>query len=102
MSEVVNASANIIEQPIVHSSRGLLPPILLQYCHTALRWRWLMTAIIANTLVIGFVYAVTAGGAAVRGVKASIQRIREVNGHVFGVALTKVGGNAKVYGYGRR
>ena len=55
MNEVVTASANMIEQPAAQNSSGLLPPILLQYWHTALRWRWLMTGIIAGTLVIGVV-----------------------------------------------
>ena len=55
MNELINASANMIEQPTAQSSGGLLPPILLQYWHTALRWRWLMTGIIAGTLVIGVV-----------------------------------------------
>ena len=30
-----------------------LPPILLQYWHTVLRWRWLMAGIVAACLVIG-------------------------------------------------
>jgi len=55
MNEIVNASANIIEQQVAQNSQGLLPPILLQYWHTAQRWRWLMTGIIAGTLVIGVV-----------------------------------------------
>ena len=32
-----------------------LPPILLQYWHTVLRWRWLMAAIIASCVVAGVV-----------------------------------------------
>jgi uncharacterized protein involved in exopolysaccharide biosynthesis len=55
MNEVVNASASLIEQPVAQNSQGLLPPILLQYWHTALRWRWLMAGIVAGTLVIGVV-----------------------------------------------
>ena len=55
MNEVVNASANMIEQPAAQNSKGLLPPILLQYWHTAQRWRWLMTGIIAGTIAIGVV-----------------------------------------------
>lgn len=43
--------------------------------------------------VEGAVYAAQAGGTAVQGVSASIQRIRSVNGHIFGVALTKAGGD---------
>ena len=55
MNEVVNASANLIEQPTAQNSRGLFPPILLQYWHTAQRWRWLMAGIVVGTLVIGVV-----------------------------------------------
>ncbi len=32
-----------------------LPPILLQYWHTVLRWRWLMAAIVASCVVAGIV-----------------------------------------------
>ena len=32
-----------------------LPPILKQYFHAALRWRWLIIGIIAAALVVGLV-----------------------------------------------
>ncbi|MCZ8085656.1 MAG: polysaccharide biosynthesis tyrosine autokinase [Rhodobacteraceae bacterium] len=50
--------------------------------------------------VEGVVYVVQTGGAAVRGIRACLNRLKQVNGHVFGVVLTKVGGGAKGYGYG--
>lgn len=33
----------------------LIPPILLQYWHTALRWRWVLSGIVAASVVIGLV-----------------------------------------------
>lgn len=50
--------------------------------------------------VEGVVYVVQTGGAAVRGIRACLNRLRQVNGHVFGIILTKVGGGTKGYGYG--
>jgi hypothetical protein len=47
---------------------------------------------IARTL-----YVAQAEGTALHGVRASIQRIHSVNGHIFGVALTKVGGDTNGY-----
>ncbi len=59
--------------------------------------------------VSGVVYVVQSAGAAVRGVRASIDRLHMVNAHIFGVVLTKVGsrsgygyGDGYGYGYGQR
>ena len=43
--------------------------------------------------VEGVVYVVQTGGAAVRGIRACLNRLKQVNGHVFGVVLTKDTGN---------
>jgi hypothetical protein len=40
--------------------------------------------------------------AAVRGIRASIDRIRQSNAHIFGVALSKVSSGPNGYGYGQR
>lgn len=48
----------------------------------------------------GVVYVVQSAGAAVRGVRASIKRIRQVNGHIFGIVLSKVSARSSGYGYG--
>lgn len=50
--------------------------------------------------VEGVVYVVQTGGAAVRGIRTSLNRLRQIDGHVFGVILTRVGSGAKGYGYG--
>ena len=50
--------------------------------------------------VEGVVYVVQSGGAAVRGIRASIDRLRQVNAHLFGVILTKVKSRQSGYGYG--
>jgi succinoglycan biosynthesis transport protein ExoP len=55
MNEVVNAPADLIELPTAQNSQGLLAPILVQYWHMALRWRWLVAGIIAGALMIGVV-----------------------------------------------
>ncbi len=54
--------------------------------------------------VEGVIYVVESTGPAVRGVRASINRVRQVGAHIFGVVLTKVklkqGGYGYGYGYG--
>ncbi|MDG2003257.1 MAG: polysaccharide biosynthesis tyrosine autokinase, partial [Novosphingobium sp.] len=42
------------EEALFGDTQGLsLPPILIQYWHTAMRWRWLMLGIVVAALVIG-------------------------------------------------
>jgi uncharacterized protein involved in exopolysaccharide biosynthesis len=49
-----NPENSLTMEPVVESQEGFhLPPILLQYWHTALRWRWLMAGILAGCLVLG-------------------------------------------------
>lgn len=48
----------------------------------------------------GVVYVVESAGPAVRGIRASIKRIKMANAHVFGVILTKVRSRSSGYGYG--
>lgn len=50
--------------------------------------------------VDGAVYVVQAGGPAVRGIRASIDRLKKANAHVYGIVLTKVGGSSSGDGYG--
>lgn len=57
--------------------------------------------------VEGIVYVVESGGPAVRGIRASVNRLLQVNAHIFGVVLTKVRhkqgyGYGYGYGYGER
>jgi capsular exopolysaccharide synthesis family protein len=60
----------------------------------------LTDAPIISRAVEGCVLVVEMGGAAVRGIRASIERIHIVGGHIFGVALTKVPHQTEGYGYG--
>jgi capsular exopolysaccharide synthesis family protein len=60
----------------------------------------LTDAPIISRAVEGCVLVVEAGGAAVRGIRASIERMRMVGGHIFGVVLTKVPKQTEGYGYG--
>jgi Mrp family chromosome partitioning ATPase len=60
----------------------------------------LTDAPIISRAVEGCVLVVEAGGAAVRGSRASIERMRMVGGHIFGVVLTKVPKQTEGYGYG--
>lgn len=50
--------------------------------------------------VEGVVYIVQSAGAAVRGIRASIDRLRLVNAHLFGAVLTKMEEKSRGYGYG--
>lgn len=51
-------------------------------------------------VVEGVVYVVQSSGVAARGVRASIDRLRSVNAHLFGVILTKLDNRQGGYGYG--
>ena len=49
-----NTGNSLAMEPAEESQEGFhLPPVLLQYWHTALRWRWLMAGILAGCLVLG-------------------------------------------------
>jgi len=50
--------------------------------------------------VEGCVYVVEAEGVAVRGIRSALDRIQAVQGHVFGVVLTKLNAKHAGYGYG--
>jgi polysaccharide biosynthesis transport protein len=60
----------------------------------------LSDAPIISRAVEGCVLVVEAEGAAVRGIRASIERLQMVNAHVFGVILTKLDQKSDGYGYG--
>jgi capsular exopolysaccharide synthesis family protein len=60
----------------------------------------LSDAPVISRAVEGCVIVVEAEGVAVRGVRASIERLRMVGAHIFGVVLTKVDQKSDGYGYG--
>jgi capsular exopolysaccharide synthesis family protein len=50
--------------------------------------------------VEGCIYVIEAEGVPVRGIRASINRLRQVNAQILGVVLTKLSTSASGYGYG--
>jgi len=50
--------------------------------------------------VEGCIFVVESGGVAVRGIQASLERLRAVQAHIFGVILSKVQQRQAGYGYG--
>ncbi|WP_425229464.1 GumC family protein [Sphingomonas sp.] len=60
----------------------------------------LADAPLLSRAVEGCVFVVEAEGVAVRGVRASLGRLRAVRAHVFGVVLTKLKNKQASYGYG--
>jgi capsular exopolysaccharide synthesis family protein len=50
--------------------------------------------------VEGCVYVIESEGVPVRGIRDALNRLRQVNAHIFGVVLTKVAISATGYGYG--
>lgn len=60
----------------------------------------LADAPLLSRAVEGCVYVIEADGVAVRGIRASLERLRSVQAHVFGVVLTKLEQRQAGYGYG--
>lgn len=60
----------------------------------------LADALLIGRAVEGVVFVVQAEKTPRRAVKAALQRLRDVGGHVFGVAITKVDYRRHAYGYG--
>jgi capsular exopolysaccharide synthesis family protein len=83
--------AHLIEELLRNYDHVLVdsPPIL-----------GLSDAPVISRAVEGCVIVVESEGVAVRGVRASIERLRMVGAHIFGVVLTKVDQKSDGYGYG--
>ena len=60
----------------------------------------LADAPLLSRAVEGCIFVVEAEGVAIRGVKSSLGRLRDVHAHVFGVVLTKLKNRQAGYGYG--
>ena len=60
----------------------------------------LSDAPVISRAVEGCVLVVEAEGVAVRGIRSSMERLRMVGAHIFGVILTKVDQKSDGYGYG--
>lgn len=83
--------ALLIDELLTHYDHVIVdsPPIL-----------GLSDAPVISRAVEGCVIVVEAEGVAVRGIRSSIERMRMVGAHIFGVILTKVDQKSDGYGYG--
>ena len=77
--------------------RRVLPPVLLQYWHTARRWRWVLAAIVGGTLIAGVIVTFLMQPLYTAKAQIEISRQQKNVTNVEGVEAPEAGRDAEFY-----